>query len=58
MSDKNPTPLGRTDAGDPLYVVHDETGYAVSHHRTAEGAEAVRPGYGDKATISVTTLYR
>lgn len=39
MSTENPAPQGHFDAGEPLYVVVNEAGRHLSHHRTAEGAE-------------------
>jgi hypothetical protein len=53
----NDAPIGHFDAGVPLYIVRDESGEARSYHSTEEGANAVRSGYGEKATIDQSTLH-
>jgi hypothetical protein len=56
-TDSTNPPPSHVDEGAPLYIVHDEGGHALSHHRTEQGAKDAFKAY-NAAGISETTLYR
>jgi hypothetical protein len=58
MSDETvDAPLGRYDAGDPLWVVVDKEGRHLSHHRTSHGAEGIKRNTPEAVDFYEDTLY-
>jgi hypothetical protein len=55
--DNSDAPAVHFDKGEDLEVVVSDDAVQLSHHRTTKGADAVRLGYGSKATISKTALH-
>jgi hypothetical protein len=51
-------PAGIVDAGEPLYVVVNENGEHLSHHRTPEGAQSAWDSAPDAAGIHETELHQ
>jgi hypothetical protein len=53
----SPAPLGRFEAGEPLYVVVNKAGEHLSHHLTADGAEAILASLPEAVGIDVSELH-
>ncbi|MGK2867804.1 MAG: hypothetical protein ACSLFA_14375 [Mycobacterium sp.] len=51
-------PLGAVVAGEPLYIVVDESGGHLSHHRTPEGAQSAWDSVPDAVGIHESELHQ
>lgn len=57
MTDTSNEPIGTIDAGEPLYVIVDDNGVGLSHHRTEDGAKKILPHTPGAVGIQQTTLF-